>query len=103
MAKFRSVIEKEQQDKFFSLCKSGIAQEVQYAIDGEADVNYTGTYDSTPLMLVARKNSPEAVKVLLDAGANTLLRDNDGKTALDYALENDKLKGTDIIGGLVRN
>ena len=56
----------------------------------------------TALMLAARWNNAQVVKALLDAGANTLLRDNEGKSALDYAQENDKLKGTDIIGGLVR-
>lgn len=126
MARFRSVIERERQENFFTLCATGTAQELQEAIDAGADVTYTGTYDSTPLMAVANKNTPEAVKVLLDAkanvtpqdsngvsallwaamnnaGADTRTRDNEGKSALDYAQENYKLKGTNIIGGLMRN
>ena len=42
----------------------------------------------TPIMSAAAKSSAAIVKMLLDAGALINAKDNDGKTALIYALEN---------------
>ena len=41
----------------------------------------------SPLMLAAGFNSPDMVKMLLDARAKISAKDKDGKTALDYALK----------------
>ena len=35
--------------------------------------------------------------VLLNAGADAKAKDKDGKTAFDYAKDNDALKGTDAL------
>jgi ankyrin repeat protein len=52
----------------------------------------------TPLMDAARRNpNPEVISVLLKAGADVNTKDNEGKTALDYAKENEELKGTQAI------
>ena len=49
-------------------------------------------------MLVARYNfTPEALMALLEARADAKAKDGEGKTALDYARENEKLKGTGAI------
>jgi ankyrin repeat protein len=40
---------------------------------------------------------PEVITVLLKAGADGTAKDSMGKTAFDYAKNNEKLKGTDAI------
>ena len=52
----------------------------------------------TALMYAAMGNTnPEVIRVLLDAGADGKARDKNGKTAFDYAQDNEKLKGTDAL------
>ncbi|MBI3652859.1 MAG: ankyrin repeat domain-containing protein [Acidobacteria bacterium] len=43
----------------------------------------------TPLMLAVTIGVPGIVKLLIDAGANLNLRDQHGKTALQWAMESD--------------
>ena len=47
--------------------------------------------------MAARFNSPDVVKLLLDAGADKTAANSKGKTAYDVALRNEKLEGSDII------
>ena len=54
------------------------------------DLNHPDNGGFTPLMNVSYKGKPEVVRVLLAAGADKDLRDNDGKTALDLAIEQNK-------------
>jgi len=50
----------------------------------------------TPLMDAAMNNhNPEVITTLLKAGADAKAKDSAGKTAFDYAQNNEKLKGTD--------
>ena len=50
-------------------------------------------------MTVAAYNNPnpEVLTVLLEAGADAKAKSNEGKTALDYARENEALKGTQAL------
>ena len=41
-------------------------------------------------------NTPEVVNSLIEGGADVNARDSDGKTAMDYAAENNKLGGGSI-------
>jgi len=45
----------------------------------------------------AFNRNPGMVTALLKAGADAKVKDNKGKTALDYAQKNEKLKGTDAL------
>jgi len=40
----------------------------------------------SPLHLAARDGHPDAIPVLLEAGADTTLQDSEGKTPWNYAL-----------------
>ncbi len=60
-----------------------------------AGIDSTISDGRTALMLAAQFNqNPEIVTALLRAGANGKLKSKAGKTAYDYAEENEKLKGT---------
>jgi ankyrin repeat protein len=50
----------------------------------------------------AHTQNPEVITTLLNAGADVKARSDSGKTAFDYALDNDKLKGTDALQQLQR-
>ena len=54
------------------------------------DLNHPDNNGDTPLMGASYCGKPEVVRVLLAAGADKDLRDNDGKTALDIAIERKK-------------
>jgi len=51
------------------------------------DLNHPNGSGDTPLMGASYKGKPEVVRVLLAAGADKDLRDDDGKTALDLAIQ----------------
>ena len=54
------------------------------------DLNHPDNDGWTPLMVASAKGKPEVVRVLLAAGADKDLRNSDGKTALDIAIERKK-------------
>jgi ankyrin repeat protein len=73
-------------------CMEGDVVCVRALIAREADVNYVdadetheGRYTWTPLMHAASRGYDEIVRTLLDAGAETDLRDRDSNTALTLA------------------
>ena len=51
----------------------------------------------TALMMAADGGHTENVDALIDAGTDVNAKDNYGKMAVDYARENEKLKGTDLL------
>lgn len=58
---------------------------------------------STPLMMAASYGTPEAVKLLLEAGADPMLKNGLGLTAIDFAQRADRLDSAEIIAGFVRS
>ncbi|MGA2640319.1 MAG: ankyrin repeat domain-containing protein, partial [Spirochaetia bacterium] len=60
------------------------------------------TAHRTPLMFSVVNPNPAVISALLKAGANANLKDRDGHTALDYARQNPKLKGTQALLDLQR-
>ena len=59
-------------------------------IENDAYVDAESPNGTTPLMMAAYYASPNAVKLLLEEGADPLLRNQGGQTALDMALVKDK-------------
>ena len=59
-------------------------------IENDAYIDAESPNGTTPLMMAAYYASPNAVKLLLEEGADPLLRNQDGQTALDMALVKDK-------------
>lgn len=66
-------------------CAGGMEKTVPFWINAGADISLRGPHGCTALMLGA-KNS-EIVRSLLKYGADATYKDNDGDTALDYAMD----------------
>ncbi|MBF01234.1 MAG: hypothetical protein CMP77_14845 [Flavobacterium sp.] len=66
-----------------AICK-GDLETVKKFIEYGADVNEKSN-GATPLMLAARYNQVEMIKLLLENGANLRLEDQKGFTAIKYA------------------
>jgi len=63
-----------------------------------ADVNAKANDGTTPLIAAAmHTRTPEVIITLLDLGADQKATDDSGKTALDYANENENLQNTDAL------
>ncbi len=77
---------------------------VKTLVAAGADVNICDKYGFSALMAAAEMTvSPETIRILVDAGAKIDCVDNEhGRTALDFALENENLKDTEVIGLLRR-
>ena len=69
---------------------------INILIDAGAD-DVTDNDGRTALIYAALVDSPDNVNALIDAGAYVKARDKNGKMAIDYARENDKLKGSDAL------
>ena len=59
-------------------------------IENDAYIDAESPNGTTPLMMAAYYASPNAVKLMLEEGADPLLRNQDGQTAVDMALVKDK-------------
>ena len=57
---------------------------------------------STPLMMAAQYGSPSAVKLLLEAGADPTLKNEQGLSALDFAHRGNRAESAAIISAFVR-
>ena len=66
-----------------------------------AKIDERSNIGMTPLMNAAEQNeNPDVVMTLLNAGADPTIKSYEGKTALDYAQGNAKLKGTSALKAL---
>jgi ankyrin repeat protein len=60
-------------------------------------------FGQTALMLAAcHTTNPEIVQLLIEAGADTRAKDNEGKTAFDLAAANGALRGSAAYQALTR-
>jgi ankyrin repeat protein len=63
--------------------------EIKKFIADGGDVNFRDEWGLTALITATFCNDPAIVNILLKAGANKDIKNNDGKTALDIAKEYD--------------
>lgn len=87
---------------FRAFCKSARYEEILAALDEGANYDAKNSNGVTALMTAAEHNKDSrVVKALVEAGADIHAKDNDGKTAADYALKNPNLEGTEILSRLL--
>jgi ankyrin repeat protein len=75
---------------------------IQMLLDNHAYIDAASPNGSTPLMMAAKYGSPAAVKQLLEAGADPLLKNNLDLTAIDFAISNQRSESASIIATFVR-
>ena len=67
-------------------------------LEHSADPNIREPGGSTPLHAAAQNGDEEMIRILLYGGADLTLTSNDGKTALDLAMEGGHERATLLLG-----
>lgn len=72
---------------------------IELLIANGADLNVQNGQGDTPLICATKYGGgiEKTVKLIVDAGADVSITDNDGKTALDYAIEKKQTAATKLI------
>ena len=81
---------------------AGNVQLVQLLLDNFAYIDAESPNGSTPLMMAARYGSADAVKVLLDAGADPTLKNAQGLSAVDFAQKAQRNDSANLITAAIR-
>lgn len=76
---------------------SGHVSVIEFLLDNSAYIDAESPNGSTPLMMAAMYGSPEAVKVLIQAGADLGIKNQLGLTALDFALRGNRQNAKELI------
>ena len=71
-------------------------------LENSAYIDASSPNGSTPLMLAAMYGTPTAVKLLLEEGADPLLKNDQGLTAIDFANRASRAESAEIIAAFVR-
>lgn len=71
-------------------------------LDNHAYIDADSPNGTTPLMMAAHYGTPPAVKLLLEAGADPLLKNSQGLTAIDFAHRANRIESAEIIAAFVR-
>jgi ankyrin repeat protein len=80
----------------------GHTEIMQMLLDKYAYIDASSPNGTTPLMMAAMYSTPAAVKLLLDAGADTSIKNSLGLTALDFASKAKHAESVAIIAGVIR-
>jgi ankyrin repeat protein len=81
---------------------SGHLQIMALLLEHHAYIDAESPNKTTPLMMAAYYATPEAVKLLLDEGADASLRNELGLTALDFAQKGGRKDAAALIAAAVR-
>ncbi len=71
-------------------------------LENHAYIDASSPNGTTPLMMAAFYGSPSAVKLLLEEGADPLLKNDQSLTAIDFAHRNNRADSVEIIAAFVR-
>jgi ankyrin repeat protein len=75
---------------------------IQFLLDENAYIDAESPNGTTPLMMAAHYGSPEAVKLLLEAGADPTLRNELGLSAIDFAQRGNRRDAADLVSAAIR-
>jgi ankyrin repeat protein len=70
-------------------------------IENDAYIDAESPNGTTPLMMAAYYATPNAVKLMLEEGADPTLQNQDGQTALAMAASKDKLQSVKYIRAFI--
>ena len=71
-------------------------------LEENAYIDAASPNNTTPLMMAAHYSTPAAVKLLLEAGADPMLKNDLGLSAIDFALRAEHTVAANIIAAFVR-
>lgn len=71
-------------------------------LDHHAYIDAASPNGTTPLMMAAHYGTPAAVKLLLEAGADPMLKNAQGLSALDFAQRANRADSAEIIAAFIR-
>ncbi len=80
----------------------GHLEVMRLLLDEHAYIDAASPNNTTPLMMAARYGTPSAVKLLLEAGADPMLKNDLGLNAIDFAVQANRLESAEIIAAFVR-
>lgn len=72
-------------------------------LDNHAYIDAESPNGSTPLMMAAMYGTPQAVKLLVEAGADPLLKNQQGLTAIDFAQRASRTEAVDLLVAAIRS
>ena len=75
---------------------------INLLLDHDAYIDASSPNDSTPLMMAAMYGTPQAVKVLLESGADPTIKNASGLTALDFSYRAQSEDSAQIISAFIR-
>jgi hypothetical protein len=75
---------------------------IQLLLDEHAYIDAESPNKTTPLMMAAHYGTPQAVKLLLEAGADPSLRNELGLSAVDFAQRANRRDAAEMIAAAVR-
>lgn len=71
-------------------------------LEHHAYIDASSPNGTTPLMMAAHYGTPSAVKLLLEAGADPMIRNDLGLTAVDFAFRAERKESAEIISAFIR-
>jgi uncharacterized protein len=71
-------------------------------LEENAYIDAASPNGTTPLMMAAHYGTPSAVKLLLEAGADPMLKNQLGLTAMDFAHRANQFDSAAILGAFIR-
>ena len=80
----------------------GHLQIISLLLDQYAYIDAGSPNGTTPLMMAAFYGTPSAVKLLLEAGADASIKNDQGLTAIDFAQRNNRQDSAEIIAAFIR-
>ena len=75
---------------------------VRLLLENHAYIDAESPNKTTPLMMAAHYGNPGVVKLLLEEGADPLLKNQLGLSAIDFAQRANRQASADIISAFVR-
>lgn len=81
---------------------NGHLEVLHLLLEENAYIDAASPNNTTPLMMAAHYGTPSAVKLLLEAGADPMLKNDLGLSAIDFANRGNRTESANIISAFVR-